>query len=185
MLDKRLFLLPLIIIVMGCISTSLPFGARATGSPGLYIEKFTSDQETISPEETTGINLRISNGGEFVASDIEATLFGLGELDLYNSDNPQHPGDLDPADPATGTPADKRELMWIVQAPVEGKISGTSGYKIGVIVDYSYGSDGWAEMLVTEKYEEEIKKRSVEIPAKDLAGVVLPTQKKSRKTGDP
>lgn len=159
--------LPIIIVILvaGCISGSGP-GLLGTagggGSPGIYIEKFSSDQDTIFPSETTGINLKIGNGGEFEATNVKATIFGLGELSLYDSSATLDINSLDPADPATGTPADKREASWLVRAPTQDKISGTSGYKIGVRIDYSYGSDGWSEMLVTEKEQEMIKQQEGE-----------------------
>lgn len=154
-----LFLIP--ILILGCVSLPTSGGGGTGGAPGVFIESFNSDQPTIFPRETTGINLKISNGGEFVATDVKATIFGLGELNLYGADSTPSKilVDLDPADPATGTPSDKRETFWLVRAPADfsGTKGGTSGYKVGVRVDYMYGSDGWTEMLVTQKEQEQIK----------------------------
>ena len=156
----------LVLTIMGCVGDSLP-AQTGGGAPGIFVQEFASDQETIFPEEVTGINLKVSNGGEFVATHATATLFGLGELELNTPlTHPvtQNIIDLDPADPATGSPPDQREVLWYVGAP-RGMIGsrGTSGYKIGVRIDYMYGSDGWAEMLVTEKSREKIKAQEGEV----------------------
>ena len=150
-----------LVLAAGCIdSVDMPFGGdgttgKVTGSeyPGLLIEKFAPDQETLRGGESTEFNLVIANTGGAYARDIKAEIFRLGDLSVV-SDRSKALGDLAPPDESTGTPGQKREYSWQVKAP---QVQGTVSYNPGVRVSYKYSSEGWSDLLATKKEQAKVE----------------------------
>ena len=145
----------LILLVGGCIEQLTGAGGAVTGGisgNGITITKFYADKKDILADEVIGVHTQIANAGEYTARDVTITLFRLGELEtIDNQPTRKEVPYLEPADPATNTPADKREASWLVRARDTRGITGTRGYNLGLRAEYRYGSDGWKEMLVTER----------------------------------
>ncbi len=165
--DKRtkqaLIAVAVLVIASGCIdigdilpSSSGDVTGKAVGSeyPGLLIERFKPDQETIYNGESTEFNLVIANTGGAYAKDIKAELFRLGDLTVVST-NPIDLGTLAPPDESTGTPGQKREYAWQVTAPSD--IKGTVSYNPGVRISYSYSSEGWSDLLATTKEQAKVE----------------------------
>ena len=147
-------ILPLLLLVflLGCAGVQ---NIASSSVPGVRITKFYSDQEVLSPNERTDLTAQVTNEGGHRAQNVEATLFRLGEIELVDDEKKAYSfGELEPADPMSDTPAEKKEHVWSVRAPSD--TFKREGYNLGVQLKYDYTSDGWADLVATTKEQAEV-----------------------------
>lgn len=147
-------------LMLGC--TGGGTNIASSSDPGVMVTQFYADQEVLRPGQMTEITAQVSNAGGHRAQNVEVTLFRMGELEISGDGDTSAKrsysfGELEPADPASDTPAERKEHTWQIKAPSASMIHGRQGYNLGVQLTYDYTSDGWADLVVSKKEQAKVE----------------------------